>query len=259
VAVIQQLSAGSAAVFMLTLARISGLFVVAPVFSSKLIPVRAKLLVALALTLAAAPLAGHVPAATGTATLVVLMLKEVLVGAALAFVVAVVFAAIAFAGSLIDLQSGFAFANVVDPLQNTQISVIGQVYSLLASAVFVSIDGPGLLLAGVVRSFDVVPVTAMPAFSRMSGAIAGSLAGLFAVGLQVAAPIVVTLLVTDIAIGFLARIAPQMNIFGIELPAKIVAVFVLLLVTAPLLISSMSSQLANSFDRMFTMLLGGTV
>ncbi len=75
----------------------------------------------------------------------------------------------------------------------------------------------------------------MPSWPSLSGAIVNSIGGLFAVGLQVAAPVLVALLVTDAAVGFLARIAPQMNIFGIELPGKIAAMFLLLLVTAPVL------------------------
>jgi flagellar biosynthetic protein FliR len=255
--VVNQFTATGAAVLMLSMARVAGLFMVAPVFSSKLIPSRAKVLIALAISLGVAPAAGKNGAPTALVELAVLAVKEVLVGAAIAFSVALVFAAVAFAGSLIDLTVGFAFANVVDPLQGTQISVMGQLYSLLASAVFVAIAGPELVIAGLVRSFDVVPVTQMPAWSSLTGEIVQSMSGLFAVGLEVAAPVLITLLVTDTAVGFLARVAPQMNIFGIELPGKIMAMFVLLAVTAPFLVTSISSQLGDGFDRMFAMLLGG--
>jgi flagellar biosynthetic protein FliR len=164
---------------------------------------------------------------------------------------------VAFAGGLIDLTVGFAFANVVDPVQNAQISVMGQFYSLLASAVFVAIGGPDMVIAGLVKSFEVVPVTEMPSWPSLSGAIVNSIGGLFAVGLQVAAPVLVALLVTDAAVGFLARIAPQMNIFGIELPGKIAAMFLLLVLTAPILVSSIGHELQNGIAQMFRMILGG--
>jgi flagellar biosynthesis protein FliR len=255
--VINQFTTSGAAVLMLTMARVAGLFMVAPVFSSRLIPSRAKVLIALAIALGVAPSAGRAVAAPSSiAELAVLAVKEVLVGAAIAFSVALVFAAVAFAGSLIDLTVGFAFANVVDPLQGTQISVMGQLYSLLASVVFVAIGGPELIIAGLVRSFEVVPVTEMPAWQHLTAEIIRSMGGLFAVGLEVAAPVLVTLLVTDAAVGFLARVAPQMNIFGIELPGKIMAMFALLAVTAPFLVSSIAGQLSNGLDRMFTALLG---
>ena len=90
--------------FALTLARVSGVFLMSPVFSSRLIPVRAKLLIALGVTFAALPFAtGATPVPTNIAEIAVLAVKEVLVGAALAFSVSLVFAAVAFAGGLIDL------------------------------------------------------------------------------------------------------------------------------------------------------------
>jgi flagellar biosynthetic protein FliR len=254
--IVNEFSQTSAAVLMLSMARVAGLFMVAPVFSSRLIPARAKVLIALAIALGVAPAAGRNGAPTQLIELAVLAVKEVLVGAAIAFSVALVFAAVAFAGSVIDLTVGFAFANVVDPLQGTQISVMGQLYSMLASVVFVAIDGPGLVIAGLVRSFDVVPVTEMPDWHSLTGEIVNSMSGLFAVGLEVAAPVLVTLLVTDAAVGFLARVAPQMNIFGIELPGKIMAMFVLLAITAPFLVSSISGQLGEGIDRMFGALMG---
>jgi flagellar biosynthesis protein FliR len=244
--------------FALTLARVSGVFLMSPVFSSRLIPVRAKLLVALGITLAAMPVAaGSTPVPESIAEIAVLAVKEVLVGAALAFSVSLVFAAVAFAGGLIDLTVGFAFANVVDPVQNAQISVMGQFYSLLASAVFVAIGGPDMVVAGLIRSFQVVPVTEMPDWPSLSGAIVSSVSGLFAVGIEVAAPVLVAMLVTDAAVGFLARIAPQMNIFSIELPGKVIAMFILLLVTAPVLVSSIGSELQHGIAQMFRMIIGG--
>ncbi len=256
--IVTSFQGNGAPAFALTLARVSGLFLMSPVFSSRMIPVRAKLLLAIGVTLAALPLAaGGRDIPPGVAEIAVLAVKEVLVGVAIAFSVSLAFAAVAFAGGLIDLTVGFAFANVVDPLQNTQISVIGQFYSLLASAVFVTIGGPDLLIAGVVRSFEIVPVTEMPEWAVLSGAIVASIGGLFSVGLQVAAPVIVTLLVTDAAIGFLARIAPQMNIFGIELPGKITAMFLLMLMTVPLLVTSIGDALRDGLADMFRMLLGG--
>ena len=257
--ILTSFAAVGAPAFALTLARVSGVFLMSPVFSSRLIPVRAKLLLALGVTIAATA-ARHAAAdrfPTTSPRSPSLAVKEVLVGAALAFSVSLVFAAVAFAGGLIDLTVGFAFANVVDPVQNAQISVMGQFYSLLASAVFVAIGGPDMVVAGLIKSFEVVPVTEMPSWPSLSGAIVNSIGGLFAVGLQVAAPVLVALLVTDAAVGFLARIAPQMNIFGIELPGKVAAMFLLLLVTAPMLVSSIGQQLQGGIAQMFRMILGG--
>ena len=210
------------------------------------------------MTFAAVPFAtGGKPVPDNIAEIAVLAVKELLLRAALAFSVSLVFAAVAFAGGLIDLTVGFAFANVVDPVQNAQISVMGQFHSLLASAVFVAIGGPDMVIAGLVRSFQVVPVTEMPDWPSLSGAIVASVSGLFSVGIEVAAPVLVAMLVTDAAVGFLARIAPQMNIFSIELPGKVIAMFLLLLVTAPMLVSGIGGQLQDGIAQMFRLIIGG--
>ena len=257
--ILTSFAAVGAPAFALTLARVSGVFLMSPVFSSRLIPVRAKLLLALGVTFAALPVRDrrqtdsrqHRRGRRRWPS------RRCWSAPRSAFSVSLVFAAVAFAGGLIDLTVGFAFANVVDPVQNAQISVMGQFYSLLASAVFVAIGGPDMVIAGSIKSFQVVPVTEMPYWPSLSGAIVNSIGGLFAVGLQVAAPVLVALLVTDAAVGFLARIAPQMNIFGIELPGKVAAMFLLLLVTAPVLVSSIGQELQDGIAQMFRMILGG--
>ena len=246
--VVSQLSSQGLPAFILVLARISGLFVFAPIFSAHTIPMRAKLLVALGISFAATPIAATQPVPDDAVALATLVIKEVIIGSAIGLSVAVVFSAVQFAGGLIDLTVGFAFANVVDPLQNTQISIIGQLYSLLASAVFLIIGGHTFLIAAVVRSFEVVPLNGWPNFADLTAGVVHASAGLLAVGLALAAPIVVTLLVTDVAVGFLARMAPQMNIFGIELPAKVLATFALMIVTAPFLIEGIGGRLDIGLD-----------
>jgi flagellar biosynthetic protein FliR len=242
VEVITQLSSQGLPAFMLVLARISGLFIFAPIFSSKMIPVRAKLLVALGISFAATPIASTQPVPDDTVAIATLVVKEIIIGSAIGLSVAVVFSAVQLAGGLIDLTVGFSFANVMDPLQNTSISIVGQLYSLLASAVFLSIGGHTLVIGAVVRSFEVVPLNGWPDFGDLTAGVVHASAGMLAIALALAAPIVVTLLVTDVAVGFLARMAPQMNIFGIELPAKVLATFALMIVTAPFLIDSISGR-----------------
>jgi flagellar biosynthetic protein FliR len=255
--VVSQLGGQGIYAFVLVLARVSGAFLTAPVFSSRLIPSRAKIILALAFTVASLPLAAQGTVPTDIVELGVLAVKEVLVGSAIAFAVAVVFAAVAFAGSLVDLTVGFSFANVMDPLSNTQISVMGQVYSLVASAVFVAIGGPELVLAALVRSFTVVPLTHVPDTGGIATMAIRSMSGLFSVGLQIAAPVIVALLATDAAVGLLARMAPQMNIFSVELPAKVAATFLLLALTAPLFVGSVGDHLQAGLDQMVRIVVGG--
>ncbi|CAA9521024.1 MAG: Flagellar biosynthesis protein FliR [uncultured Thermoleophilia bacterium] len=256
--VISQLQGATLLPFMLVFARVSGLFALAPIFSSRLIPNRVKLLVALAVSMAAMPLAGGTAVPADVGVLATLVLKEIVIGVAMAFTVSIVFSAISFAGGLIDLTVGFSFANVLDPLQNTQISIIGQFYSLAATAVFLAIGGHVLLLGAFVRSFEILPLDRMPNFPDLTMSVLQAASGLFAIGLQIAAPIIVTLLVTDVAVGFLARVAPSMNIFGIELPAKVAAMFALLLVTAPFLVTAFSTRMHDALASVLDVLAKGS-
>ncbi len=253
-----QLQGATLLPFMLVFARISGLFALAPVFSSKLVPTRVKLLVALAVCMAATPVAGGAAIPADVGVLAALVVKELVIGVAMAFAVSVVFSAISFAGGLIDLTVGFSFASVLDPLNNTQVSIIGQFYSLAATAVFLAIGGHVLLLGAFVRSFEIVPLDRMPDFPDLTMSVLSAASGIFAVGLQIAAPIIVTLLVTDVAVGFLARVAPSMNIFGIELPAKVAAMFALLIVTAPFLVTAFSTRMTDALDSVLDVLAKGS-
>ncbi len=234
--------------FVLVLARVSGLFMFAPIFSSRLIPGRVRILLALGLTLAALPAQTAQQLPLDLAEIAVLVVKELIIGSAMGFAIAAVIAAVQMAGAFIDMQGGFAFANVVDPMQGTQISILGQAYSLLGSGVFLISGGHLVVVAGLTQSFDVVPVSQMPAFQRLLPNAFESAGGLIAASLVIAAPVVVTLILTDVAVGFLARLAPAMNIFGIEMPAKIVAMLALLAATAPFIVGSVHEHVVGGLD-----------
>lgn len=254
----EQLLSGELGVqYMLVLARISGLFLIAPVFSSRMIPVRAKLLLALGLSLAALPMvATETTRSYSVPQLAVAAVQEVLIGLVIGFSAAVAFAAIGYAGGLIDMQSGFSFASVLDPINNMQTAVVGQTFQLLASIVFVAIGGPLILVATVVRSFQVIPQQSTMAVDVIAKNASSELGYILSAGLVLAAPIVVTLLVTDIAVGFLSRVVPQMNIFSVELPVKILVTLVMLMLLAPLLIFQMGEIMQDALSRTTQLLLG---
>ena len=240
--------------FFLVLARVGGLFLFAPIFSSRLVVSRVKVLLALSLTLALVPseLARTVP--TDVVSLAALMVKEVVIGTAIGFSVSVVVTAVQVAGAYVDMIGGFAFANVVDPMQGTQISILGQMYSLLGTSIFLVTGGPLVVIAGFSRSFDMVQIDQMPAFDGLARGAVEATAGLLATAIVIAAPVIVTLVLTDVAVGFLARLAPQMNIFGIEMPAKILALLALLAATMPLLAGTVQQHVLDGLGSAFQIL-----
>ncbi len=130
--ILAQFSENQVAGFMLVLARVSPLFLLAPLFSSKMLPVRARSIVAVALTVALFPIAtrtgAHHTIPLDAIPFAALLLKELLVGAAFSFVLAALFAAISAAGSLVDTLIGFSFSSLVDPVNGNQSTVMSNVY-----------------------------------------------------------------------------------------------------------------------------------
>jgi flagellar biosynthesis protein FliR len=167
-----QLGGVQTAGFVLVLARISPLFVVAPLFSSRQIPSRARTVVACALAVGLTPIALHgqqIP--NDVLALLGLVLKELLVGLAFALSLALLFAAVSSAGALLDMLVGFSFGAIVDPLTGNQSAVLTQLYGLVALAVFVAIEGTSWVIGGLARTYDLVPLTAGPDVASLAAGV----------------------------------------------------------------------------------------
>lgn len=221
--------------FMLVVARLSGLFLIAPVFSSKMIPARIKMMVLLALAATITPIVmSDAPAVpSGIFDLVLAIGMESIIGFAIGFSVAIVFSAVQVGASLIDTSIGFSMANIIDPLNNAQASVLGSFYSLVATLAFLSVNGHHWLLAGFTRSYDTVALGAMPAFEATMANLFREFAQLFTLAFQIAAPVLVTLLLVDCVLGIVARVVPQMNVFFVGIPLKIGVGLIAVIITLP--------------------------
>ncbi|MCB0879531.1 MAG: flagellar type III secretion system protein FliR [Thermoleophilia bacterium] len=221
--------------FMLIVARLSGMFLIAPVFSSKMIPVRIKVMALLVLAATMTPIVmGQQPdVPTDVLGLLISMLLESVVGLAIGFSVAIVFTAVQVGASLIDTSIGFSMANIIDPVNNVQASVLGSFYSLVATLAFLSVNGHHWMLVGFTRSFDIVPVGGVPDVEQMSSNLFAAFSGLFMMAFQIAAPVLVTLLLVDVVLGIVARVVPQMNVFFVGIPLKISVGLVAVIITLP--------------------------
>ena len=231
---IQTVGANQAAGFILVLARISPLFVLAPIFSSRMMPARARGVAAVALAIGMAPIAmadRKVP--TEVFALAELAVKELLIGLAFAFAVAVVFAAVSIAGSFLDTLVGFSFGSLVDPITGTQSPVLSQVYGLVGVLIFIAIGGDAWMIQGLAKTYDLVPLLAFPSVGAMVGGANAAFTGIFVSALQIAAPVLIAVTITDAAFGIVSRVAPQMNVFAVGLPAKIIVALLILGASLP--------------------------
>jgi flagellar biosynthetic protein FliR len=233
--------------FFLVLARITPLFVVAPLFSSKMIPAPVKGTVAAAFAIGLSGIAVHGQHIPGQPLEVALLVVEnLLVGLLLSFVVAGVFAAVQMAGGLADILSGFSFGATVDPINGNQGGTFSELYSLIGVMLFIAIGGDAWLMRGIARTFTLVPLTKGPNLTSLTNAAEASVASLFVSAVEVAAPLILALLITDVAFGMVSRVVPQMNVFSVALPLKVGVSLLVVAASLPFLGGWMSDQMYTS-------------
>lgn len=217
-----------------------------PVFNQRSVPMRAKVGLALFVAIAAQPaLPAFAPIALDGPAAALVTAQQVLVGVTMGFAVRIVFAAIEFGGELMGLQMGLNFAGFFDPVTASQGTAAGRFFSILVGFVFVIVNGHLAVIAAVVRSFEVFPVSSEPlAFLRT---IAPHTWGseIFALGLWLALPLVGMLLFVNVVLGLVSRVAPQVNVFAVGFPITLGVGMVGLLMTLPLMQAPLTDALAR--------------
>jgi flagellar biosynthetic protein FliR len=245
---ILDLKAGDFPLFLLALFRVSGVMMLAPVFGSQTSPAPVKVFLSLALAALFWPLAapGAAPVPLDAASFATATLSELGLGLLIGFAAAAVFAGVQFGGYLVDQELGILQANLLDPLSNEQISIMGQFKVFLATAVYLLIDGHHLLIDAVARSFSAVPLTGL---SLGEGAVMlladGMASDLFRMGVEIAAPALVTLFLVTIAMAFMARTVPEMNIFALGFSLRLMTGFLVLAAGTALFAAVFKGRLAE--------------
>jgi flagellar biosynthetic protein FliR len=241
---VSQFGAQHVIAFFLVLARVSPLFVLAPLFSSRMVPGRVRGIVAVAISIGLSPVVGRtgiLPTdAVGLATLI---FKEMLIGAAFAFALGALFAAISVAGGMLDSMIGFSYGSLVDPVNGTTSTVLSNAYGMVGLMVFIAIDGDTWVLRGLARTYDVVGLLEYPSLSHIVAGATAAFVAIFASAVQVAGPVMLALILTDAAFGMVSRVVPQLNVFQVGFPAKVVVGLVLIGATLPFVAGWMGDQL----------------
>jgi flagellar biosynthesis protein FliR len=236
--------------FFLVLARVSPLFLLAPLFSSKMLPARARGIVAVGLTIGIAPIAmnagdgAHLP--TDVLAIGGLVLKEMLVGLGFSFALGALFAAVQVAGSLVDTLVGFSFGALVDPVTGTNGGVLNQLYALVGVMIFVVIGGDAWVIQGLARSYDAVPLADAPAIGTLVEGAQVAFSGIFGAAIEICAPVLVAVTLTDVAFGLVSRVMPQLNVFGVGFPAKVTVGLVLVGASLPFVAGWLGDELQGS-------------
>jgi flagellar biosynthetic protein FliR len=200
--------------------RVTGLIVAAPFFGSLAIPVRLKIGLALAFTMLLVPLV-HAPASGLPASgLVVLLAGEAAIGFLLGFTLQFVFEAASVAGNALGIQMGYSLASVINPQSQADSPVLATFHELIVLLLFIQLQVPQWLLRGLARSFQYLPPGG---FALTEPALAMFLhfsAGLWVAAVQIAAPVLVATMFTDVALGFLGKASPQLPVLFVGLSLK---------------------------------------
>lgn len=232
--------------FFLVLARVSPLFLLAPLFSSKMIPARVRAVIAVGLTIGILPVVPRGPIDLELLGFAGLILKELLVGLAFAYALGAMFAAMQAAGALLDTLIGFSFGAMVDPVTGTQSTVLSQLYALFGVAIFVAIGGDGWVIKGLARTYEAVPLTEAPAIGSMVGAAQAVFSGIFVAAFMIGAPVVIAVIIVDAAFGVVSRVVPQLNVFAVGFPAKMIVGLVLIGASLPFVVDFLGFELQDS-------------
>jgi flagellar biosynthesis protein FliR len=244
---LRQFSEQQVAGFMLVIARIAPLFLVAPMFSSKMIPGRVKGIAAVGLAVGIAPLATadeRVP--SDVMSLAELAVKELMVGLAFAFAISVLFAAVNAAGSLLDTLIGFSFGATVDPITGNNSSIVGQLYAFVGVAIFIAVNGDAWVIKGLYRTYELVPLVDQPSIPSMVRGVQEAFSGIFVAALELSAPIVLAVILTDAAFGVVSRVVPQLNVFAVGFSAKVTVGLLVLGVSLPFAAGWLADELQRS-------------
>ncbi|GIJ48675.1 flagellar biosynthetic protein FliR [Virgisporangium aliadipatigenens] len=216
-----QLSLSFLTALLLTSVRVVAWLIVVPPFNSRSVPMRVKALLSVAMALPITPnVLDQVPATSGGG-LISATAQQVVVGTGLGFVTALFFSAVQSAGAIIDIFGGFSMASMYDPLSGAQNAVFGRFYNVVATALLFATDGYAMILRGFANSFKGLPLTDTISLDRLAKLLTEGADQMLVAAVQIAGPLVAVLFITDVGLGLLTRVAPQLNVFNIAFPLKI--------------------------------------
>ncbi|MDR3417531.1 MAG: flagellar biosynthetic protein FliR [Nevskia sp.] len=229
--------------------RIGALVMTAPLFNSQAVAPRARLMLALTLTLVLAPLLPKLPPlpAFGAAWWLAIG-REFVIGAGLGLMLQLVFEAVMLAGELVSYGMGLGFAQLADPLHGAAAPMLGQFYQICAILLFLSLGGHLRLVELLSDSFHAAPLggAAPPASSLFAVAQLGTLC--FAGALRIALPAVIALLLVNLSFGVMNRSAPALNALSIGFPLSLIVGLVVLRFTLPQLQTALADLLDQAWN-----------
>ncbi len=229
--------------------RIGAMFAAVPIFSSRSVPVRIRVLLAFFISWMLIPVIPAPPSVELiSAQALLISIHQVLIGVAMGFILQLVFAAFVIAGQSIAMAMGLGFASMIDPQNGMQVPVVSQTFLIMATLVFLSLNGHLVLIEVLANSFQNLPVGMLvPSRDGLWQLVTWG-SNMFAGGMLIALPAVAALLLVNLAFGVTTRAAPQLNIFAVGFPVMIMVGLAFLILTLPTITTHLSRLLLEAFD-----------
>jgi flagellar biosynthesis protein FliR len=240
-------------VFILIFVRMTGLFVIAPVFGKRNIPVYFKIgfSLLLAIILVNTVKMPNLNYGDSFYEYMFWVFKELIVGITIGYVSYLVFESIYMAGQIIDMQVGFGMVNVIDPVSNIQVPITSNFYFIMSMLVFLWSNGHHVLIKALFESYTYIPIGSAVFNNNLLNDLLRVFGNIFVLGFKIAAPITAAIMISDIALGVASKSVPQLNVFVIGMPLKIILGLLIMIITMPLFISFVDMLTNGMSNEMF--------
>lgn len=235
--------------FLLVFARVVGMFVTAPVFNFNNIPINVKIGLSLIFTFIIFPIL-KIPEniiIDQIFLLVIASTKELITGMMIGFLCYLFLSCVYLAGHIIDMGIGFSMASVINPQDDSETPIMANLLYFMAILVFLAINGHHVLIRALVQSFDFIPLNALGINMFMIDKLIGILQITFIISFKVGAPVLAAIFITNVLLGILARTMPQMNVFVVGMPLKILIGLIVIIAISPIYVGFFE----YIFDSMF--------
>ncbi len=242
--------------FAIVLFRVAGIIAFAPFFNIRTFPLQARVALVFTATMALFPTAqvGRMPQDIGFSTILILALTETLLGMVLGLAATFIFAGMQLAGQIASFQMGFSIINLIDPQSEVDMSVFSFLQNYIGILFFLMMNGHHWFFQAVNESFSILPVQGI----HLSGPVLHEMLRLssrmFLWGVQIASPVLVVTIITDIVLGVIGRAAPQINILIVGMPMKTLVGFACLGLTFYFLPQALGDAFAQLFQSLFLLM-----
>jgi flagellar biosynthetic protein FliR len=219
--------------FLLIFIRMTGLFILSPIFGRNNLPAVFKIgfsffLAVIFVNVNGAP---AVSMTTNITLYALYILKELIVGLVIGYATYVIMSAIYLAGQMIDMQVGFGSENVLDATSNIQVPLTSNFYYMYIILIFLTLNGHFFIIQALFKSFELIPIDMLGFNVNFTTEVVDIMQQMFEIALKIAAPIIATIFVADVVLGILSRTIPQMNVFQLGMPLKIIIGLAVIMVT----------------------------